>query len=140
MMRPIYAAFTVLFLCSSGVALAGEFAYTCQVSHVYHLTDDGSLERLPPLEATMKEHSFSVSRETGMLTGNSLTLDTSRAKSTRVLAKGSTKNSFTAVADFGASEIGTHPYQYIEIQEFFKGGAKPFRVMGEVGIVTGTCK
>lgn len=31
-------------------------------------------------------------------------------------------------------------YQYIQIQEFLKGAAKPFVVMGEVGIVTGICK
>lgn len=88
----------------------------------------------------MKENSFSVSRETGAFIGKSLTLDTSRAKSTRVLTKGSMKNSFTAIADFGAFENGTHPYQYIQNQEFLKGAAKPFVVMGEVGIVTGICR
>ena len=113
MIRTIYVASAVLFLCASGATSAGEFAYACEVSHVYSLANNGSLETLPALEKIMKEHSFSVSRETGMLSGNSLTLDTSRAKSTRVLSRGSTKNSFTAVADFGAFENGTHPYQYI---------------------------
>ena len=140
MIRTTYVALAVLLLCIGGAASAGEFAYACEVTHVYHVADDGSLKRLPAMEKVMREQSFSVSRETGMLNGNSLTLDTSRAKSSRVLTRGSTKNSFTAVADFGPFENGTHPYQYIKIQEFLKGAAKPFVVMGEVGIVTGICK
>ncbi len=140
MLRLSHAVFVVQLLCACGVASAGEVAYTCEVSHVYSLANDGLLQRLPALEKVMKENSFSVSRETGALIGNSLTLDTSRAKSTRVLTKGSEKNSFTAVADFGLSEVGTHPYQYMRIEEFIKGAAKPFVVMGEVGIVTGFCK
>ena len=140
MIRMINVALAVHFICIGGTASAGEFSYACEASHVYHVADDGSLKRLPALEKVMKEQSFSVSRETGMLTGNSLTLDTSQAKSTRVLTRGSTKNSFTAVADFGIFESGTHSYQYIKIEEFLKGAAKPFVVMGEVGIVTGICK
>lgn len=140
MIRTSHALFAVLLLCTGGAASAGEFAYTCEVSHVYSLANNGSLERLPALEKIMKENSFSVSRKTGALVGNSKTLDTSRAKSTRVLTRGSEKNSFSAVADFGAFENGTHPYQYIQIEEFIKGAAKPFVVMGEVGIVTGFCK
>lgn len=140
MVRTIYVAFAVLFLCTNGAASAGEFAYACEVSHVYSLANNGSLETLPALEKIMREHSFSVSRETGALTGNSTTLDTSRAKSIRVINRGSMKNSFTAVADFGAFENGTHPYQYIQIEEFLQGAAKPFVVMGQAGIVTGICK
>lgn len=140
MIRTSRTVFAVLLLFTSSAAAPGEFAYTCQVSHVYSLANSGSLERIPALEKVMKENSFSVSRETGALVGKSKTLDTSRAKSTRVLTKGSTQNAFSAVADFGAFENGTHPYQYIQIQEFLKGAAKPFVVMGEVGIVTGICK
>ena len=140
MIRTIYVAFAVLFLSTSGCAAAAEFAYACKVSHVYSLANSGSLETRPALEKIMKKHSFAVSRETGALTGNSTTLDTSRAKSTRVINRGSIENSFAAVADFGAFENGTHPYQYIQIQEFLKGTVKPFVVMGEVGIVTGICK
>jgi hypothetical protein len=140
MIRTNNALFAVLLLCTSAAASAGEFSYTCEVNHVYSLADNGSLQRLPALEKIMKENSFSVSRETGVLVGNSTTLDTSRAKSTRVLTRGSENNSFTAVADLGAFENGKHPYQYIQIEEFIKGAAKPFVVMGEVGIVTGFCK
>src|SRR3954470_22896682 len=103
MIRVYNALFVVLLLCACGVASAGEFAYTCEVSDVYSLANNGSLQRLPALEKIMKENSFSVSCETGALVGNSLTLDTSRARSTRVLTKGSKKNAFTAVADFGPS-------------------------------------
>jgi hypothetical protein len=140
MIRTSHVAFAVLFLCTSDAVSAGDFAYTCEVRHVYSLANNGSLETLPALEKTMKENSFSVSRETGALIGNSLTLDTSFAKSTRVINRGAKENSFTAVADLGAFENGTHPYQYIRIEEFRKGAAKPFVVMGEVGIVTGICQ
>jgi hypothetical protein len=109
MIRTSNALLAVLLLCTGGAASAGEFAYTCEVRHVYSVAANGLLQRLPALEKVMKEKAFSVSRETGALVGNSLTLDTSRAKSTRVLTRGSEKNSFTAVADFGASEIGTSP-------------------------------
>src|SRR5437016_10438081 len=93
MNRTSHVAFAVLFLCNSGTASAGEFAYVCEVSHVYSLANNGSLETLPALEKLMKENSFSVSRETGALTGNSATLDTSLAKSTRVVNRGSKENS-----------------------------------------------
>jgi hypothetical protein len=138
--RTSRTVFAVLLLCTSGAAAAGELAYACDVTHVYSLANSGSLETLPALEKIMKENPFSVSRETGALTGNSTTLDTSLAKSTRVISRGSKENSFTAVADFGAFANGTHPYQYIQIQEFLPGAAKPFVVMGTVGIVTGICK
>ena len=140
MTRTSHLAFAVLFLFTCCAASAGDFAYTCNVTHVYSLANNGSLETLPALEKIMKENSFSVSRETGALTGNATTLDTSLAKSTRVISRGSKENSFTAVADFGAFANGTHPYQYIQIQEFLAGTAKPFVVMGTVGIVTGICK
>lgn len=140
MIRTSHAVFAVLLLCTSGGASAGEFAYTCEVSHVYSLANNGSLERLPALEKIMKENSFSVSRETGALVGNSATLDTSLAKSTRVINRGSKENSFTAVADFGAFANGTHPYQLIEIEEFKQGANKPFVLMGARGIITGVCK
>ena len=88
----------------------------------------------------MKKNSFSVSRETGALIGNSATLDTSLAKSTRVIISRSKENSFRAVADFGDFKRGTHPYQFIEIEEFQKGSKKPFVLMGGLGIITGICQ
>lgn len=142
MIRTSHVAFTVLFLCTSGAASAGEFAYTCEVSHVYSLTDSGSLKTFSKseLEKIVKKSSFSVSRETGALIGNSASLDTSLAKSTHVIHRGSKDNSFKATADFGNFENGTHPYQFLEIQEFRKEAKKPFVVMGALGIVTGICQ
>ena len=133
MIRTSHVAFAVLFLCFSGAASAGEFAYTCEVSHVYSLKENGSLETFPDseLEKIMKKSSFSVSRETGALIGNSVSLDTSLAKSTRVILSGSKENSFRAIADFGDFKIsGNHPYQFIEIKEFRKSTKKPFVLMG----------
>jgi hypothetical protein len=142
MIRTNHVAFAVLFSCLSCSASAGEFAYTCEVSHVYSLKENGSLETFPDseLEKIMKKNSFSVSRETGALIGNSATLDTSLAKSTRVIISGSKENSFRAIADFGDFKSGNHPYQFIEIEEFRKGAKKPFVLMGELGIVTGICQ
>lgn len=134
-------ATAILFSCVVGSAQAGEFAYTCTVQHVYQLQMDGALQAFPQseFERLMKEGSFSVSRETGALTANSASLDTSRAKSTRVINRGSKANAFEAVADFGAFENGTHPYQLVRIEEFREQPAKPFVLMGVNGIVTGTC-
>ena len=118
MIRTNHVTFAVLFSCLSGAASAGEFAYTCEVRHLYSLEKNGSLKTFPEskLEKLMKESSFSVSRETGALTGNSASLDTSLAKSTRVINRGSKDNLFEAVADFGNFENDTHPYQFIEIE------------------------
>lgn len=133
-------AFLSSFLsCSTS---AGEYAYTCEVRHVYSLQRDGSLRTEPKseLEKLMKESPFAVSRETGALTGNSAGLDTSLAKSTRIIKGGSEENSFEAVADFGDFKNGAHPYQIIEVEEFQKGPLKPFVLMGENGVVTGMCR
>ena len=140
MIRTCQITLAVLLSCLSGAASAGELAYTCQVSHVYSLGINGSLETSPEsmFEKSMMGSSFSVSRKTGAIITN-LSLDTSLAKSTRVIKRGSSANSFEAVADFGAFENGAHPYQFIKVQEFQKGSAKPFVVMDQVGIVTGIC-
>jgi hypothetical protein len=74
-----------------------------------------------------------------MLKGQSASLDTSQAKSTRVINHGSTANAFEAVADFGNFENGTHPYQLLRIEEFLEQPAKPFALMGVNGVITGTC-
>jgi hypothetical protein len=137
-----HVAFIFLFLCNNYTASAGEFSYTCEVSHVYNLEKNGELKTFPDsmLEKIVKENTFSVSRETGMLIGNSASMDTSRAKTITVINKGTKENSFKAIADFGNFENGNHPFQIIEIEEFSVGTEKPFVLMGELGIVTGVCK
>lgn len=74
-----HVAFTVLFSCLTCSALAGEFAYTCEIRHLYGPERDGSLKTFPEseLEKIIKESSFAVSRETGALTGNSPSLGAS---------------------------------------------------------------
>lgn len=141
MIRTNRVIFAAMFSCAGSVTSASEFAYICEVSHVYSLTGSGSLETRPKsdLEQLMKKSSFPVSRETGALIGNSTTLDTSLAKSTNVIHRGSKDNSFKATADFGNTANGTHAYQFLEIEEFRKGPKKPFAVMGTLGIVTGVC-
>lgn len=116
-----------------GNAVSGELSYTCQVSHVYALSEKAVLET-SALEKEMKVSSFSVSRVTGEIIGE--VVPTIMAKSTRIINKGSKDNSFKAVAEF----VGK--IQVIEVQEFRSGLIKPFVAssMGGAGIVTGTCK
>ncbi len=122
----------ILFFISESVA-AGELAYTCEVMQVYDLSENGTLE-ISRFEKGMKGSSFSVSRVTGKIIGE--VVPTLFAKSTRVVNKGSTENSFKAVADFGKQ------FQILEVQEFRSGPIKPFIAtsLGGAGIVTGTCK
>ncbi len=122
----------ILFFISESVA-AGELAYTCEVMQVYDLSENGTLE-ISRFEKGMKGSSFSVSRVTGEIIGE--VVPTLLAKSTRVVNKGSTENSFKAVADF------SEQFQILEVQEFRSGPIKPFIAtsMGGAGIVTGTCK
>ena len=142
LIRTTLVVFAVLFLYFSGAACAGERDYTCSVRHVYRLQEIGSLETSPDseMEKRMKRTSFTISRETGAIVGKSSNLDTSLAKSTLVIHRGSEENSFEAVADFGAFKSGTHPYQVIKVKEYQKGSEKPFVAMGDMEIITGTCK
>ena len=116
------------------MGIGGEIAYTCDVKHIYGLSDDGTIRVSGFFEEQMKGSAFSVSRISGEIIGE--VIPTVLAKSTRVLNKGSKENSFKAVADFGGQ------YQILEIQEFKQGSVKPFVAfsMGGAGIVTGTCK
>lgn len=124
---------TLLLLSVGSSAIAGDLAYICVVTHVYDLSENGSLET-SSFEKTMKGSKFSVSRETGEILGE--VVPTLMAKSTRVVNRGSKENSFKAVADFGDQ------YQVLEVQEFRKGPIKPFASssMGGAGVVTGQCK
>ena len=123
----------IVFLFSSVNVLAGERAYTCEVLHVYKLSDDASL-RTSGFEKQMKGSSFSVSRITGEIIGE--VIPTEMAKKTGIVNESSERNSFKAWADFG------NQLQLIEVQEFRRSNSKSFILssMGGAGIVTGTCK
>jgi hypothetical protein len=62
MIRTSHVAFAVLFSCLSCSASAGEFAYTCEVRHLYGLERNGSLKTFPEseLEKLMKESSLGI--------------------------------------------------------------------------------
>ena len=132
-MRVRYVLVALLLLFLSGNVAAGELAYTCEVNKVYKLTENSTLET-SAFEKQMKGSSFSVSRVTGEIIGE--VVPTLPATSTRVVNKGSSENSFKAVADYGDQ------FQILEVQEFRPGPIKPFIAMsmGGAGIVTGTCK
>ncbi len=123
----------ILIFSINANAMAAELAYTCKVTHIYDLTNDGSLAT-SNFEMQMRGRSFSVSRLSGEIIGE--VIPTLKAKSTRVVSVGSARNAFKAVADFG------NQFQILEIQEFKKGIIKPFvsSSMGGAGIVTGLCK
>ena len=142
LIRTSPVALAVLFWCLSTAAVAGELAYTCTVHHVYQLKENGSLETSPDSEQEkqMRKNPFTISRETGAIVGKSSNLDTSLAKSTRVIRQGSAENSFEAVADFGDLQSGTHPYRVIKVEAYRKWSEKPFVAMADMEIVTGICK
>ena len=112
---------------------AATLSYTCEVTNVYGLNDDGSL-KVSSFDKGMKANKFSVSRVTGEIIGQ--VVPTIMANSTRVINKGSSENSFKTVAEFDEQ------FQILEVQEFRKGDSKPFvsSSMGGAGIVTGLCK
>ena len=129
--RPI--ATLLLLICIPLGANAGPLSYTCEVTHVYDLSNKGVL-RSSSWEAQMKGSTFTVSRKTGEIAGK--VVPTLLAKSTRVVNRGSRDNSFKAVADF------RNQFQLLEVQEFREGTVKPFIAssMGGAGIVTGLCR
>ncbi len=93
--KMIIACFVLFF--TSSTSVAGELHYTCKVSHVYALSDDGSL-KISVWEKTMKGSVFSVSRVTGQIIGAPLT--TELANSTKVINIGNEEYYFKTIAFF----------------------------------------
>jgi hypothetical protein len=122
-----------IILLLSGIIEAGDLAYTCEVVHIYKLSENGALVT-SGFEKEMTGSSFSVSRITGEIIGD--VVPTLLANSTRVVNKGSLEYSFKTVADFDDQ------VQVLEVQEFRSGPIKPFIAtsMGGAGIISGTCK
>ena len=141
-------AFFILFAVSSA-SIAGELSYTCKVTHVYDLDDDGSL-KASFLEKNLVGLQFSVSRVTGEIIGK--VIPTLLANSTKVINIGNKEYSFKSIAYFDAvnkpfstgneDAESTASVQVLEIQEFHDGDIKPFVAMsmGGSGIVTGLCE
>jgi hypothetical protein len=132
-MRLWHLMIVSLLVFHTGKAVAGEHSYTCQVHHIYDLSENAVLTASAH-EKEMKGSSITVSRVSGEITGE--VVPTIMAKSTRIINQGSKDNSFKAIAEFDGQ------VQVLEVQEFRSGPIKPFIAssMGGVGIVTGTCK
>jgi hypothetical protein len=130
-MRPIITL--SLLLAAWGIPGAGELAYVCTVEHVYGVSDYGKLIE-SELDDEMEGARFAVSRIDGKILGE--VLATPSAESTRVVERGSSTESFKAIADFGDQ------FQSLEVQESRDGERKPFVAfsMGGAGIVTGACR
>ena len=139
---PAILACTLTICCFASRTFAGDADYTCTIAQVYHLKELGTLETGSEegLDNEVKNKPFTVSRETGAITGKASELDTRSARSTTVIHRGSGDNSFVAVADFGVSPTGTHAYRVIKVEEYQTGSSKPFVAMGDLSVVSGTCK
>lgn len=122
-----------LLLAVWAIPEGGELAYVCTVESVYGLSDYGEL-LASELDDEMEGRRFAVSRLDGTILGE--VLATPSAESTRVVNRGSSTESFKAIADF------SDQFQSLEVQEFRDGERKPFVAlsMGGVGIVTGVCR
>ncbi|MAF20305.1 MAG: hypothetical protein CMI55_01345 [Parcubacteria group bacterium] len=147
----IARAMTVFFIMISISfdSFAGELSYTCKVTHVYNLEDDGSL-KASVFEKNLVGSQFSVSRVTGEIIGE--VIPTLMANSTKVINVGDKEYSFKSIAYFDAvnkplssgdeDSESTAGVQVLEIQEFRDGDTKPFvsMSMSGAGIVTGLCE
>jgi hypothetical protein len=129
--QPSIAVPILLAVC--GVSEGGELAYVCTVEHVYNVSDYGKLIE-SEVGDELEGARFAVSRLDGKILGD--VLATPLAESTRVVNRGSSSNSFKAIANFGDR------FQSLDVQEFREGERKPFVAssMGGVGIVTGVCR
>ena len=128
-MKKVICCFLFILFLPVSISSAGELAYTCEITHVYNLEDDGFLTATNAWEKHFVGSKFSVSRVTGEIIGEVLT--TVAATSTKVINKGNKDYFFTSIAHF------ENQAQLIEIQEFIKGDKKPFVAMslGGAGIV-----
>ena len=117
----------------SDTTIAGESSYSCTVTHVYVVDDNGSL-KTSGFESNLKDGRFMVDRLNGAIVGD--VLPTSLANYTKVINKESTSNSFKSIADFG------NQFQIIVIKECKNGSLKPFVSISTGGaeIVTGICR
>ncbi|MDH5181922.1 MAG: hypothetical protein OEZ39_05475 [Gammaproteobacteria bacterium] len=141
--------FLLVIATSSHSVVAGELSYTCIVTHIYDLADNGALKK-SAYEMQQKNKTFSVSRVTGEIIGSSI--PTLLANSTKVINIGSKDYSFKTISYFDAvnkpfsagdeTKEYTANAQLLEIQEFIKAKNKPFVAMSMSGsgIVTGLCK
>lgn len=128
----IFSVFSTCLLI--GNAFAGNFTYTCEVKHVYQLSEKGGLENDLSLEELfIKAGRFSISKNTGRITGNQ-TLTTPHAFSTRIIHLGSNDNSFKAIA------MGNGAVESIQVNEHVNGVDKPFIKMDLITITTGFCR
>ena len=137
-----YSSIFIFSVSSLSTSAAGTTEYSCTITHAYQLKEIGLLDSSPEYakEKTGPRQSFTISRETGAITGKASELDTALAKSTLVIHKGSDENSFVAIADFGVSKSGTHAYRVVKIEEHKKGSEKPFVALRDLDVVTGLCR
>jgi hypothetical protein len=132
----------VIAIAMPSVAHAGTDSYACEVKQALSLSEkDGMLSpESSAIQNVVIGSKFSVSRITGQVIGE--TVGTETASSTKVLERGSIKNSFRSIADWADPNLATHAFQLLEIEEFVKGPDKPFLVFssGGVGLRSGFCR
>ncbi len=125
-------AFFILCVVSFN-AVAGELSYSCKITNVYELDNDGSL-RISNLDKQFKDSEFLISRVTGEIIGE--VVPTLLIGSTKIIIKDNNEYPFNAIADF------PNQVQLIGINEFVPEEKKTFFaiIMGGAGFVTGLCE
>ena len=126
----------LILLLSFGItflANAGEDEYECIVNNLYEQIDSGEI-RLSA-DAWQKIYAgqkFTVSKKTGLMTGD---FDTSEISDSRVFKGGSNGSSFKAV--YYHPDAGR--WIILEIQTNSMDEKQPFKIIYLMGIVTGLC-
>jgi hypothetical protein len=114
-------------------AFGGTESYVCSVSSLKTLRDDGALTADNPKDPITGQE-FTVDRITGKIIGKYLE---STGYQTRVLDSGSDQQSFKMI---GTSSPGYLHVLYLQIDEFRKARLKPFVLVDNSLVYSGTCQ
>ncbi len=131
--RPLFAFLICTVFLSSGV-FAAEKIYRCEVLSDAHIKNNGELVIVQDSPRVGQE--FTVIRKTGEVIGD--VMDT--LIKPRVIASGSESNSYKVIwIQKSAGKNGAF-VDYLSIEEFAKGGKKPFGFFSGGLLLSGICE
>jgi hypothetical protein len=136
-MPTIHLIGAATLMLASTASLAGSSAYQCEISEQLHLGGDGSLKQ-PPSPWLIGSR-FSVDRDTGALVGPDHSLWGFPNSKSTVIARGNAQSSFVVLITTPACGDGVTATT-IHVEEFVKGGAKPFVASKGTQVASGTCE
>ena len=120
-----------------GHSNAGEYSYECTIENLYHLKNNGELEKKSQITQDFYQgNKFYVNRRNGQITG--MTLPTGLAKEIRVINRGSSTQEFKTIAVF--ENFSEDEWQVLSIDERVKGKIKPFIAFAATEITAGICE